>query len=336
MTVQINSNNQMNQKMKNNIKEFFNEVNNSDKICVIGHIAPDGDCIGSVMALYEFLKTEYDKDVCFGFDGKIPYNFKSYIDEKLILADFDDKKFDLLIVLDCGDEERLGKYKSLIPNSKKIICVDHHKTNTEFADINIVDPTISSTGELLFHMLKFENKQISLKMAEYIYTAIITDTGNFAYSSTSSTTHRVAAELIEIGVDVAKIDNQIYNSKPVSTVKAYIECISNINFYYDNKLGIAKISDEIVKRNNANINDIEGIVEFIREINEVEISCVLKEYNPALTKVSLRSKNDIDVSEISKKFEGGGHAKAAGFQINGNLKESEAILVKELEEYLSK
>jgi phosphoesterase RecJ-like protein len=320
--------------MKDNIKEFFNEIDNSEKICVIGHVAPDGDCIGSVMALYEFLSVEYNKDVYFGFDGKIPYNFRSYIDESLILTDFEDKKFDLLIVLDCADEERLGRYKSLISNSKKIICIDHHKTNTEFADINIVDPTISSTGELLFHILNYENKKTSLKMAEYIYTAIITDTGNFAYSSTTATTHRVAAELIDIGVDVANIDNLIFNSKPISTVKAYIDCISNINFYYDNKLGIAKISDEIIKRNNANINDIEGIVEFIREISEVEISCVLKEYNQELTKVSLRSKNDIDVSEVSVKFNGGGHAKAAGFQINANLEEAEAIVVKELEKYI--
>lgn len=325
---------QMNQMMKNNIKEFFNVIDNSDKICIIGHVAPDGDCIGSVMALYEFLIMEYDKELCIGFDGKIPYNFQGYVDEDLILTDFEDKKFDLLVVLDCSDEERLGKYKCLISNSKKVICIDHHKTNTEFADINIIDPEISSTGELLFHILKSENKQINLKIAEYIYIAIITDTGKFSYSSTSSVTHEVASELIQIGVDVAEIDNKIYNSKPISTVKAYIDCISNINFYYDNKLGIAKISDEIVNKNNVNMNDIEGIVEFIREVSEVEISCVLKEYDSELTKISLRSKNDIDVSDISKKFGGGGHAKAAGFQMNKNLKDTEITLIEELKEYL--
>ena len=330
----MNQMKQMNQMMKNNIKEFFNAIDNSDKICIIGHVAPDGDCIGSVMALYEFLIAEYDKELYIGFDGNIPYNFQGYVDKKLILTDFEDKKFDLLVVLDCSDEERLGKYKCIISNSKKVICIDHHKTNTEFADINIIDHAISSTGELLFHILKSENKQINLKIAEYIYIAIITDTGKFSYSSTSSVTHEVASELIQIGVDVAKIDNKIYNSKPISTVKAYIDCISNINFYYDNKLGIAKISDEIINKNNVNMNDIEGIVEFIREVNEVEISCVLKEYDSDLTKISLRSKNDIDVSDISKKFGGGGHAKAAGFQMNKNLKDTEIALIEELKEYL--
>lgn len=325
---------QMSQTMKSSVKELFNDIEKSDKICIIGHVAPDGDCIGSVMALYEFLNSEYNKEISFGFDGKIPYNFKDYVDDDLILSDFEDKKFDLLIVLDCGDDGRLGKYKCLISNSNKVICIDHHKTNTEFADINIVDSEISSTGELLFHILKLENKKINLKMAEYIYMAIVTDTGRFAYSATSSITHMVAAELIEIGVDVAKIDNQIYNSKPISNVKAYIECISNINFYHDNKLGIAKISDEIVKKYDTNINDVEGIVEFIREINEVEVSCVLKEYNSELTKVSLRAKNDVDVSILSAKYGGGGHAKAAGFQLNENINDSEDIVVKELKECL--
>ncbi len=324
----------MNQMMKNNISEFFYAIDNSDKICVIGHVAPDGDCIGSVMALYEFLNATYDKEVYVGFDGKIPYNFKKYIDENLILSNFENEKFDLTVVLDCSDKERLGKYECVIANSKKTICIDHHKTNTEFADINIIDPKISSTGELLFHILKSENKEISLKMAEYIYIAIITDTGKFSYSSTSSITHNVASELMEIGIDIARIDNEIYNSKPINIVKAYIECISNINFYYNSKLGIAKITDEVIKKNNIDMNDIEGIVEFIREVDEIEISCVLKEYDVENTKVSLRSKNNIDVAEISKKFGGGGHIKAAGFQISKNLKDSEMIIVEELKKYL--
>ena len=326
----------MNQAMKNNIKEFYNIIDSSYKICIIGHVAPDGDCIGSVMALYEFLISSCNKEVFIGFDGKIPYNYKNYVNEDLILSDFEDKKFDLTVVLDCSDQGRLGKYECVIPNSKKTVCIDHHKTNTKFADINIIDPDISSTGELLYHILKSNNKKISLKMAEYIYIAILTDTGKFSYSSTQALTHMVASELINIGIDIAKIDNEIYNSKPINVVKAYTECISNINFYYGNRLGIAKITDEIITKYNINMNDIEGIVEFIREVNEIEISCVLKEYDAENTKVSMRSKNDIDVAEISEQFGGGGHKKAAGFQIYEGLNDAEIILVNELKKYLSK
>ena len=319
---------------KNDIDEFFGAIEKSNNICIIGHVAPDGDCIGSVMALYEFINATYDKNVYVGFDGKIPYNLVKYVKDELILSDFEDKNFDLTVVLDCSDKERLGKYECIIDNSYKTICIDHHKTNTRFADFNIIDPNISSTGELLFHILKNGNKKINLKMAEYIYIAIITDTGKFSYSSTSRETHNVASELMDIGVDISKIDNEIYNSKPFNIVKAYIQCISNIDFYYNHQLGIAKITDDIIKNNGIDMNDIEGVVEFIREVNEIEVSCVLKEYDKDETKVSLRSKKYIDVAEISKKYGGGGHKNAAGFQINKGLSDVENLIVEEFSKYL--
>lgn len=320
---------------KNSIQDFFTLIENSNNICIVGHKSPDGDCIGSVMALYEFINVNYNnKNVCIGFDGKIPYNLIKYVNYNLIVDDCENQNFDLLLVLDCSDKERLGKYGCLIDNSKKTVCIDHHKTNTMFADVNIIDEEISSTGELLYHVLKISNKTINLKMAEYIYIAIVTDTGKFAYSSTTEETHIVAANLIKLGIDVAKLDTDIYSSKPINIAEAYIECISNINFYYNNKLGIAKISDAIIKKYGIDMNDIEGVVEFIREVNEIEISCVLKEYDFNYTKVSLRAKNYIDVAEISKKFGGGGHKRAAGFQLGTNLSDTEKIIVKEFGNYL--
>ncbi|QSX06543.1 bifunctional oligoribonuclease/PAP phosphatase NrnA [Sedimentibacter sp. zth1] len=319
---------------KTKVEKLFSLIENSSRICIVGHKFPDGDCIGSVMALYEFINSNYNKNLSVGFDGKIPFNLVDYVKQISILDDFENEQFDLTIVLDCGDLDRLGKYKCIINNSKHTFCIDHHKTNTMFADINIIDTKISSTGELLYHIFEAANKSVNLKMAEYIYIAIITDTGKFAYSSTSSQTHQVASELIEIGIDISKIDNIIYNSKPFNIVNAYVECISNISFYYNNKLGIAKITNEIVKRNNIDINDLEGIVEFIREVKETEISCVLKQTSENITKVSLRSKNNIDVSYISKKFNGGGHERAAGFSMNNSIEETEKMIVKEFIDYL--
>ena len=157
--------------MRNNIKEFFNRIEKSNKICIIGHVAPDGDCIGSVMALYEYITSTYNSDnkqVFVGFDGKIPYNLTKYVERNNVLEDYENTKFDLTLILDCSDQLRLGKYECVIANSNFTICVDHHVTNTMFANINIIDSKMSSTGELLFHILKSENKQINLKMAECI------------------------------------------------------------------------------------------------------------------------------------------------------------------------
>ena len=122
----------------NDVKEIFNLIKNSHNICIAGHKAPDGDCIGSVMALYEFLKP-LNKELTVCIDGSIPYNYKTFVDEELIAKELYNKQFDLLVVLDCSDKERLGKFKDVFDYAKKSICIDHHKTNQSYADINIID-----------------------------------------------------------------------------------------------------------------------------------------------------------------------------------------------------
>ncbi|HAQ39792.1 MAG TPA: bifunctional oligoribonuclease/PAP phosphatase NrnA [Clostridiales bacterium] len=321
----------MNLKM-NDVKEIFNLINSSEDICITGHKSPDGDCIGSVMALYEFLKP-LDKNVTVCIDGKIPFNYRPFVNEDVISQEYDGKKFDLLFILDCSDIDRLGKFKDVFNNSKKSVCIDHHKTNDSFADINVIDMSMSSTGELLYDVLKTLGQKLTKKAATYIYIAILTDTGKFSYSNTSSQTHRKTAELIDLGVEVAEIDNTVYNSKPSNVVKAYIECISSIELYYDNKFGIASITQKILEKNDADMGDIDGVVEFIREIKEVEVSCVLKEHEENSTKVSLRSKNNIDVSAISARFGGGGHAKAAGFEVKDTVENTKKLLIDTFKEY---
>lgn len=318
--------------MMNDVKEVFNLINNSQNICIAGHKAPDGDCIGSVMALYEFLKP-LNKNLTVCIDGNIPFNYKPFVEENVIAKEYDNREFDLLFILDCSDAERLGKFKDVFRNAKKSVCIDHHKTNESYADINIIDSSISSTGELLYDVLKTSGRQLTKQIAVYIYIAILTDTGKFSYSNTTGQTHRKTAELIDLGVDVAEIDNIVYNSKPSNVVKAFIECIGGIELYYDNKFGITSITRDILERNNVDMGDIDGVVEFIREIKEVEVSCVLKEYEEKNTKVSLRSKNDIDVSAVSVKFGGGGHAKAAGFEIDDTVENTRKLLIDTFKEH---
>jgi phosphoesterase RecJ-like protein len=315
----------------NDVNEVFNLINNSYKICLAGHKAPDGDCIGSVMALYHFLKP-FNKEVAIYIDGVIPFNYKAFVDESIIAKDYNNEEFDVLFVLDSSDTKRLGKFEPVLKNSKKTVVIDHHKTNEGFGDINIIDTEMSSTGELLYDILKSTGMSISKETAELLYVAILTDTGKFSYSNTSSHTHEKTAKLIELGVDVAEIDNIVYNSKPSNIVRAFIDCINNIELYYHNKFGITSITNEILNKNSAEMADVDGVVEYIREIKEVEVSCVLKEYEDN-TKVSLRSKNNIDVSLISVKYSGGGHAKAAGFEVNDNIENTKRLMIEEFKEY---
>jgi phosphoesterase RecJ-like protein len=318
--------------LKNDVKEIFNLINASDNICIAGHMAPDGDCIGSVMALYNFLKP-LNKNITVMLDGIIPFNYKAFVDESIITKNYNNEKFDLLFVLDTSDTKRLGQFEKVLKNSKIRVVIDHHKTNEGFGDINIIKPEMSSTGELLYDILKLTEMDITTEVAVLIYIAVLTDTGKFSYTNTTGQTHVKAAELIDLGVNVSEIDNIIYNSKPANVVRAFIDCVSGVELYFDNKLGITAITKELLAKNNAEMADIDGVVEYIREIKEVEVSCVLKEHDEA-TKVSLRSKNNIDVSTVSLKYKGGGHAKAAGFELKENIENTKRIIIEEFKELL--
>jgi phosphoesterase RecJ-like protein len=315
----------------NDVSEILDIIESSQNICIAGHKAPDGDCIGSVMAVYEILKP-LNKNLTVMMDGIIPFNFKPFVDENTLASSYDGSHFDALFLLDCSDSERLGKFSDALKNAKRTVCIDHHITNKSFCDVNIIAPGISSTGELLYDVFKAAGKEISKKISEYLYIAIVTDTGKFSYSNTSSETHRIAAELIEKGVDVQKMDNILYNSKPADVVKAFIDCVSGIEFEFDNRLGIASITQEILEKNNVDMGDIDGVVEFIREIKEVEVSCVLKEHEGE-TKVSLRSKGRVDVAEISLSYGGGGHKKAAGFEVKDSVDNTKKLLIKDFKKY---
>ena len=320
--------------LKNDVKKIFNLINSSDKICIAGHKAPDGDCIGSVMALYNFLKP-LNKNISVMIDGTIPFNYRAFVDGNIISENYNNEEFDLLFVLDSSDRKRLGKFEGLLEHSKKTVVIDHHITNEGFGDINIIEPAMSSTGELLYDVFKLADMEISKETAVLIYIAVLTDTGKFSYQNTTAKTHIKTAELIDLGVNVSEIDNIVYNSKPANIVKAFMDCVSGLELYYDNKLGITAITKEILNKNNAQMADVDGIVEYIREIKEVEVSCLLKE-NDIGTKVSLRSKNKVDVAAVSLKYQGGGHARAAGFDINENLENTKKIILEEFKEYFVK
>lgn len=320
--------------LKNDVKKIFNLINSSDKICIAGHKAPDGDCIGSVMALYNFLKP-LNKNISVMIDGTIPFNYRAFVDGNIISENYNNEEFDLLFVLDSSDRKRLGKFEGLLEHSKKTVVIDHHITNEGFGDINIIDPAMSSTGELLYDIFKLADMEISKETAVLIYIAVLTDTGKFSYQNTTAKTHIKTAELIDLGVNVSEIDNIVYNSKPANIVRAFMDCVSGLELYYDNKLGITAITKEILNKNNAQMADVDGIVEYIREIKEVEVSCLLKE-NDIGTKVSLRSKNKVDVAAVSLKYQGGGHARAAGFDINENLENTKKIILEEFKEYFVK
>ncbi|HEY8361348.1 MAG TPA: bifunctional oligoribonuclease/PAP phosphatase NrnA [Tissierellaceae bacterium] len=323
--------------MISNLESLFSDafkyILNSKNIYIASHVQPDGDNIGSLLALgMALLKLE--KDVYILKSDIIPSDF-SFLPNIELIKDYDGADdIDLFIAIDSSDEERLGKNRDLLSKSKLTINIDHHISNTRFGDINIVDENASSTGELIFEFIKFMNISIDEKIATCLYTAISTDTGSFMYSNTSAKAHEIAAELIRFGADTENININIYQNKSLERIKLFIKTMNNLEFYFDNKVALVSITQKMLEDCNASMEDSEGIISFVRGISPVEIAVLLKELSDNEIKISMRSKRYVDVSSICYNFGGGGHIRAAGCTIYDSLEKAKALIINEIKKYI--
>lgn len=306
-------------KKKNNILEAIRKIEESDNICIVSHANPDGDSIGSLLGLGISLIDNKDKRVKLALYDEIPKSFKFMPGTEYLEKITEDEKFDLLITLDCGDLDRLGKYKHLSNNSEFIINIDHHKSNDYFGDINVVFPNYSSTAEILYNLIKDMKIEIDRKIATCLYVAISTDTGSFKYDSTSPNTLEVAADLMRKDVDLNEITTNIYQSRSLEKTNLIKKALNKMELHLNNRIGLIMVTEELLKSCNATISDMDGIIEFVRDIDTVEVACVLKEFDTEEIKVGLRSKKDIDVAEVASIFGGGGHARASGCTIKDTI-----------------
>lgn len=305
----------------------------SKKICIASHVQPDGDNLGSMLALGLALK-KINKEVYMVQTDPVPVDFMFLPGSKEIkeLKNYDN--IDLFIALDSSDEERLGHNKELIEKSDFVINIDHHISNTNYGDINIVDSKSGSTAELIFKMIKLLEIEIDKDIGTCIYTGISTDTGNFMYENTRPETHLVAAELLEIGIDKKSINLNIYQNKSLEKTKLFIKTLENLEIYLDNRVAIVQVTRDILSETGAKMEDTNGIISFIRDIENIEVAIMLKEFGENEVKVSMRSKEYIDVSEVCSKFDGGGHKRAAGCTIENSLEFAKKALINQLKKVM--
>lgn len=316
-------------KWANSLLEFLNKTNT---VAVISHLNPDGDNLGSSMAMVDMLKL-LKKEVYFVGNDEVPddFLFLKYMDQRMEKQELP-SKLDLIIFIDCSDLYRIGKdYIDLYNRSKFSINIDHHKSNNKFADLNIIDYNLTSTGELIYLLLKEMDLPISKAAATGLYTAITTDTGSFQYDSVTAKTHNVAAALIELGAEHYKVTQNVYQSRSKEKTDLFIKTVSNIEYYFDDKIAIVETRLKDMKATGAKSSDTEGIIEFVRDIRPVELAILLKEQEDGI-KFSLRSKSLIDCTKIAKAFGGGGHVRASGGFIKASLEESKEKIIEQLKE----
>jgi phosphoesterase RecJ-like protein len=286
--------------------------------CVVGHVRPDGDCIGSQLGLTLALRDQGKKVTCWNEDampGKL-----SFLDpEGLVQKPRPGQKFDCVIATDCASFERLGKVGACIGKRKLFINIDHHASNTRYADINWITPREPSSGEILYRLFKTANWPITAAIANCLFTAVSTDTGSFQFPNTRPNTYKVAGELVKRGADLATICDEVYQSYPLSRARLLQHVYNHFRLVHDDQIAYFWLKKADFLRTGADTSDSEGLIDHIRAIEPVVIACVFEEMAPNLTRISLRSKTDrVNVNEIAAQFGGGGHHAAAGARVPGS------------------
>lgn len=292
-------------------------IRESRTFCVVGHIRPDGDCVGSQLGLTLALKAAGKKVQCWNEDS-VPQKYAFLDPDALLQKPRRGQRFDCVIAADAASLERLGSVEPRIAERKLLINIDHHASNTRYGDLNWVSAREPSTGELVFRLLKIAKWPITRPIANCLFTAVSTDTGSFQYPTTRPGTFHAGAELVARGADLAKICDEVYQSFPLSRVRLLKHIYNHFHLTYQNKIAYFWLKKADFARAGSVGDDTEGLIDHIRAIEPVVVACVFEEINPGVTRLSLRSKSrKVNVSEIAAQFGGGGHAAAAGARILG-------------------
>lgn len=297
-----------------NFDEFLAEA---CTVAIAGHIHPDGDCVGSCLATYNYIKIFYPQITVDLYLEPIPNIFKFLSRSNEIISDCSaDKTYDLFIAQDCGDAGRLGDAACYCENAKKTICVDHHVSNTGFANEDYIFPHASSTCELVYELLPKE--RITKEIAECIYTGIVHDTGVFQYSCTSKRTMEIAGALMDMGINYPKIVDETYYTKTYNQNRIGGLALVKSKLHLAGKCISSFITLEEMQEYDVLPKHLDGIVNQLRITKDVEVAIFLYQTEKDGYKVSLRSCEYVDVAKIAVSYGGGGHVRAAGCSRKGD------------------
>ncbi len=295
-------------------------VEHASTIAISGHVNPDGDCVGSCLGLYNYLKLKYPEKEVDVYLEPIPRKFHFLQGACDIKHHFEnDKVYDMYFSLDCAGGDRLGFAQDAYERAKIPCCIDHHISNDAQSEYAYVVPEASSTCELVYNLIGVSS--ITKEIGECLYLGMAHDTGVFQYSNASPSTMRAAASLLELGVQGSKIIEDTYYEKSRVQIKAMGKAFLESEFYLDGKCIAYGITLAEMEEIGAKKQDLEAIVSELRAVQGVDVAVFMYELKPGVFKASLRSTEQIDASKIAMHFGGGGHRKAAGCTLEGRYEE---------------
>ena len=308
------------------MKSFLeNQIIESQTIAITGHTRPDGDCVGSCMGLYNYILANYP-------EKQVDIYLEPIADSYKMVKRTDEikqpeeasmngcKVYDLFVCLDTSQKDRITKGAlNYFEQAKKTINIDHHVSNTGFADVDHVVSTASSASEVLYDLLDADC--IDLACAEALYMGIITDSGVFKYSSTSEHTMQIAGRLMSIGVDSSRWIDEVFYERTYKQAKILGQALMNSELIFDGRCIYTVVDRKMFERFSAGQDDLEGVVEQLRLTKGIEVAILISETAEGTSKFSFRSKRYVDVNKVASVYGGGGHVRAAGCTIKGDYKE---------------
>lgn len=311
--------------MEKRFSQVIEEINRGKRFLTVSHVSPEGDAVGSLLGITLALRS-LGKDVTAYLEDPVPDLFKFLPGADTVVHNLDGKgPFDATFAVDCGQKERLGKGFNELKNPGRVVNIDHHATNDRFGDVNVIMPDAAAAGELVYDLCKEANVDITKDIAVNLYVAIHTDTGSFRYSSSTPGAFIKAGELVRAGADPWEVSRRVYENHPAKKFKLLGFVLSTLDVIdidgTGKKVATVLVTLDMLKSVGAEKDLADGFVNYARGIEGVEVGILFREAGPHEYKVSLRSKGDVDVSEVAQTFGGGGHRNAAGFMLKGSVEE---------------
>lgn len=306
------------------LAEIAGVLREHQRFAILSHVRPDGDALGSQLALALSLEGLGKNVAIWNEDGLLDkYNFLPG-GERLTRPAAVPEDFDIAIALDTATQNRLGTAAESVRKAKIWINIDHHPSNPGYGDLVYIDPTSPATGQILFELIQGEHFPMEAAIAENLFVAISTDTGSFQYPNTTARTFEIGAELVRAGVDVGRVSQLLYENYPRRRAELLRELLGTMRFAAAGKIATFSLSLQTAGNLAAQPEDNEGLIDHLRAIRGVIVAVFFEELAEGKVRVSMRSKSDaVDVSAICQKFGGGGHKLAAGARVRGSLSEVE-------------
>ncbi|MBM7854441.1 phosphoesterase RecJ-like protein [Desulfohalotomaculum tongense] len=308
-----------NHRQNNNLAGVAGVLTSANSVILSGHVMPDGDSIGSTIALGLALE-KMGKKVTLSSPHAVPEMYRFLPGAHRVHQGLPEGEYDVFVVLDCSVPDRLGdRLQKLLDKDITVVNIDHHQTKETFAHVNYIDPKAAATGEIIYDLLVEMGVDLDLDIATNLYTAIVTDTGAFKYEGTTANTHRKAAALLECGVPGSRICKLLYDEKPIEVLKVLQAALPTLSISPCGKVAWISFDWQSRQRVGARDEHTDELVDYPRKIKGVEVAMLFREISPGSVKVSMRSNYYVDVNKLAAQFDGGGHKRAAGCLIQGEF-----------------